>query len=685
MNDRRHSPEPRTPRHVRGRNSLRRRVGVAIASAIIGAAALAAGGLTILPVFATGVPSPSTPSVDYQFNGNLTDSASGSSLTVTPTCSTTPPANATDNQCVYTTGFGSDSDGPYWTWTAPGKTASRRGGGFTVQTSTPMTGTYTMALKFSFSVPNALSTYSYLKIVDYQNKVSDTGFYFYRGKLNSYPGDTGATVYAAAQVLDLVATRDDATKEFKVYSRAAGGALVLEYTYSDPSGNLVPYSSGSGSLLGFFFDDNYTSAEATDGGKAYRLRTWNGVALTAAQINGATSSTPVVVTDSLPAGTIGTAYSQTLEAGGGVTPYSNWQVASGSLPAGLTLAPSTGLISGTPTATGTSSFTLTVTDSASSPAVSPAAPLTLVIAVPTPAPAPPAPAPPAPAADPTPTPTPTTTASPVATVPPLDPIASQQNGNVPAAGLPLGSSLLLVAGVPTSVVIAPNSSTDPTGLVATGPGFTMRLAGLNAQGQPLGLSSDGGALVLEQDRMAQVAGTGFLPSSEVRLYVFSEPRYIGSVTTDASGNFSGAVPIPKDLPVGRHTLQANGYSQDTNVRSLSLGVMVRPDRAPRVRAAQATVTFAPMSSMLSDGAKAQLRALLKGRKDTAVRTLARGFVQPTSIIANDQSLSMARAESVKSYLRGLGLKGPVTARGDGVASETGAAGRKVSISIRYTL
>jgi outer membrane protein OmpA-like peptidoglycan-associated protein len=661
---------------------------MAIVSAIIGAAALAAAGLTILPVFATGVPSPSTPSVDYQFNGSLADSAAGSSLTVTPTCPSTPPPDAPDNQCVYTSGFAADADGPHWTWTAPGKSVNRRGGGFTVQTNTPMTGTYTLALKFSYSTTMNAPADTYLKIIDYVGKASDNGFYFYMGMLNSYPGDTGPTVYSAGQVLDLVATRDDATKEFKVYSRAVGGALVLEYTYDDSDDDMLPFSSGSGSLLGFFFDDNVTPGsvdEATDGGKVYRLRTWNGVALTQAQINGATSSTPVVVTDSLPAGTIGTAYSQALEAGGGVTPYSNWQVASGSLPAGLTLAPSTGLISGTPTATGTSSFTLTVTDSASSPAVSPATPLTLVIAAPTPAPAPPAPAPPAPAADPTPTPTATATASPAATVPPLDPIASQQNGNVPATGLPLGSGLLLVAGVPTSVVIAPNSTTDPTGLVATGPGFTMRLAGLNAQGQPLGLSTDGGALVLEQDRMAQVAGTGFLPSSEVRLYVFSEPRYIGSITTDASGNFSGEVPIPKDLAVGRHTLQANGYSQDTNVRSLSLGVMVRPDRAPRVRTAQATVTFAPMSSTLSDGAKAQLRALLKSRKGTAVRTLARGFVQPTSIIANDQSLSMARAESVKSYLRGLGLKGPVTARGDGVASETGAAGRKVSISIRYTL
>jgi outer membrane protein OmpA-like peptidoglycan-associated protein len=233
-------------------------------------------------------------------------------------------------------------------------------------------------------------------------------------------------------------------------------------------------------------------------------------------------------------------------------------------------------------------------------------------------------------------------------------------------------------------VVAPNAPTSPTGLVVTGDGFTMRLAGLNAQGQPLGLSYDGGALILEQDRMARVEGTGFLSNSEVRLYVFSTPRYIGSVTTDASGNFSGEVPIPMDLAVGRHTLQANGYSKEINVRSLSLGVVVKADRAPRTRVAKATVTFLPLSAQLSPQTKDQLRALLKGRKGAAVRTLAVGYVQPTSVMANDEALSTARAKAVKSYLRSLGLTGPVAARGDGIARETGAAGRKVVVSIRYT-
>jgi hypothetical protein len=75
----------------------------------------------------------------------------------------------------------------------------------------------------------------------------------------------------------------------------------------------------------------------------------------------AITTPPSISTSSLPNGTVGTAYSQTLAATGGTSPYS-WTVIAGSLPSGLTLS-SSGLISGTPTtAGGPTSITLKVTD-----------------------------------------------------------------------------------------------------------------------------------------------------------------------------------------------------------------------------------------------------------------------------------------------------------------------------------
>jgi PKD repeat protein len=62
----------------------------------------------------------------------------------------------------------------------------------------------------------------------------------------------------------------------------------------------------------------------------------------------------------LPAGTVGSGYGQTLVASGGAPPYA-FAVTSGALPAGLTLS-AAGVLSGTPTAAGLFSFTVTATD-----------------------------------------------------------------------------------------------------------------------------------------------------------------------------------------------------------------------------------------------------------------------------------------------------------------------------------
>ena len=71
--------------------------------------------------------------------------------------------------------------------------------------------------------------------------------------------------------------------------------------------------------------------------------------------------TLTITSSTLPSGTDGSAYSGTLQASGG-TPAYTWSISTGSLPAGLTLAATTGVISGTPSVSGTSSFTATVSD-----------------------------------------------------------------------------------------------------------------------------------------------------------------------------------------------------------------------------------------------------------------------------------------------------------------------------------
>lgn len=76
---------------------------------------------------------------------------------------------------------------------------------------------------------------------------------------------------------------------------------------------------------------------------------------------------PTVNKTTLPDGVSGKPYSVTLTETGGVTPLT-WSIASGTLPAGLTLNAAPGTITGTPSATGTSNFTVQLTDSGTPPA-----------------------------------------------------------------------------------------------------------------------------------------------------------------------------------------------------------------------------------------------------------------------------------------------------------------------------
>jgi Putative Ig domain len=84
-----------------------------------------------------------------------------------------------------------------------------------------------------------------------------------------------------------------------------------------------------------------------------------------------------ITTTSLPEGNVNRLYGTTLSVSGGFQPYT-WTITGGSLPQGLSLNPSTGMISGTPTGTGTFDFTVMVSDS-ENPKLSATATLSITI------------------------------------------------------------------------------------------------------------------------------------------------------------------------------------------------------------------------------------------------------------------------------------------------------------------
>ncbi len=169
----------------------------------------------------------------------------------------------------------------------------------------------------------------------------------------------------------------------------SGNTLYGTALFGGSAGNGTVFSLNTNGS-GFTTLYNFTATDVTgynnDGANPYAGLTLSGNTLYGTAQNGGTngdgtvfsiSLALVVTTTSLPSGTNGVAYNQTLAAYGGQKPYS-WTTSSGALPPGLTLA-TNGVISGTPTASGTNNFTVKVTGSLSATATQP---LTLTVGSP---------------------------------------------------------------------------------------------------------------------------------------------------------------------------------------------------------------------------------------------------------------------------------------------------------------
>jgi hypothetical protein len=242
----------------------------------------------------------------------------------------------------------------------------------------------------SQTIPAGSSTYTFTVLLngDTRNEPSETYFVNVTNVINAVVVDgQGVGTIVNDDPLPSLTINDVTVTE------GASGTTnaVFTVTLSTPSGQTVGvnYATADGTATQ---PSDYTSTSGTltfTPGQTTRTITVPVIGETVPEANetffvnlsGATNATitdnqglgtitnddvPVTVSPgSIPNGNVGSAYSQSLSASGGTSPYS-FAITAGGLPAGLTLS-GAGVLSGTPTAGGTFTFTVTATDSAAAP------------------------------------------------------------------------------------------------------------------------------------------------------------------------------------------------------------------------------------------------------------------------------------------------------------------------------
>jgi hypothetical protein len=252
-------------------------------------------------------------------------------LAITTTSPLTPGIVGT----AYSTTFAASGGVSPYTWAL----ASGSGplpAGLTLSTAGVLSGTPTAAFSGSFNV----------QVSDSETTAQKTSLSF---TLSIVPAVPALAITTTSPL-----TAGTVGLSYSLTLAASGG--TAPYSWSVSSGSLPAglTLSAAGVLSGTPTSagtSNFT-LQATDSGSPAQTAT-----LAATLVIGSLT----VSTSSLPAGNVGSAYTAQLAVKGGVAPYT-WSLASGTLPAGISLS-STGLVSGTPGSVSSSAVAFTVKDS----------------------------------------------------------------------------------------------------------------------------------------------------------------------------------------------------------------------------------------------------------------------------------------------------------------------------------
>ncbi len=243
------------------------------------------------------------------------------------------------------------------------------------------------------------------------------------------------------------------------------------------------------------------------------------------------------------------------------------------------------------------------------------------------------------------------------------------------------------AGKAEVVTVKPNE--DKTGIIVSSDDWSLQIKSTTqfVQGN---VEDTSARVVIEKGNTVTTSGTGFKPFSQVDVYVYSTPTWLGAVLTDEFGNFTTTLPMPAALPEGDHTFQAQGQTPESKDRYASIPITLVPasvtDKPGSMRF---EVYFSMNGVVISKAEKAKTDRMVKIAKSkiasgAKVTIEISGWVQPNPNPGNIKYLSTNRAKNVKALVQSLGLKGSYTLKFPGLDKDNIPSARHASVVIKWS-
>ena len=157
----------------------------------------------------------------------------------------------------------------------------------------------------------------------------------------------------------------------------------------------------------------------------------------------------------------------------------------------------------------------------------------------------------------------TTTSTTTTTVPKKQPVAPTLVNTASAAG---------AATIGGKTAKAKTSRVNNQ-LVFTAAGFTVTLAGVNADGTIIPLSTEG-LLEVERGDMFRLDAQGFAPSSKVEIWMFSKTFLLGTFEVGSDGLVKSTLKVPKSVENGLHHLVMVGVDKSKTEAKFEVGMNV---------------------------------------------------------------------------------------------------------------